>query len=251
LEKFAGGSTDVLITTNKDDYKIAKEKNIAPNGKVVYIKGVGVDTEKFDPKRIKEDKRKEILTKLSINNEIFVILSTGRLEREKHFNQVIEALGYADRKGLRFKFLIAGYGPLYSNLLEAAKFYGMQEELMLLGQIDQIPELLSVSNIYVTASSREGLPVSVMEAMAMEKPIVAYNIRGVRDLVEDGVNGFLVLFGDAKGLTEKILYLIEHPEIAEEMGKKGRERIEKEFSLDVVLHQMEVLYKEILENEYN
>jgi len=251
LEKVAGRFTDVLITINKDDYKIAKEKNIAPNGKVVYIKGVGVDTEKFDPKRIKKDKRKEILTKLSINNEIFVILSTGRLEREKHFDQIIEALGYADRKGLRFKFFIAGSGPLYSNLLEAAKFYGMQEELMLLGHIDEIPELLSVSNIYVTASSREGLPVSVMEAMAMEKPIIAYNIRGVRDLVEDGANGFLVSFGDVKGLAEKILYLMEHPEVAVEMGKKGRERIEKEFSLGVILPQMKALYKEILENEYN
>jgi glycosyltransferase involved in cell wall biosynthesis len=251
LEKFAGGSTDVLITTNKDDYKIAKEKNIAPNGKVVYIKGVGVDTEKFDPKRIKEDKRKEILTKLSINNEIFVISSTGRLEREKHFDQIIEALGYADRKGLRFKFLIAGDGPLYSNLLEVAKFYGMQEELMLLGHIDEILELLSVSNIYVTASSREGLPRSVLEAMAIEKPIVAYNIRGVRDLVEDGVNGFLVPFGDVKTLAEKILFLLEQPEIAKEMGKKGREIIKKEFSLDIILPQMESLYNEILEKSLN
>jgi len=251
LEKFAGGSTDVLITINKDDYKIAKEKNIAPNGKVVYIKGVGVDTEKFDPKRIKEDKRKKILTKLSINNEIFVISSTGRLEREKHFDQIIEALGLIKKKGLRFKFLITGDGPLYSNLLEAAKFYGMQEELVLLGHIDEIPNFLSLSDVYVTASSREGLPVSVMEAMTMEKPVVAYNIRGVRDLVEEGVNGFLVPFGDIKELADKIIYLMEHPELAKEMGKKGREKVEREFSLDVILPQMEALYKEILENEYN
>jgi len=120
-----------------------------------------------------------------------------------------------------------------------------------LGYTNEVSKILFVTDIYVTASSREGLPVSVMEAMAMERPIVAYNIRGVRDLVEDGVNGFLVPFKDINALAEKIIYLMEHPEVAEEMGKKGRERIEKEFSLDVVLHQMEVLYKEILENEYN
>ncbi len=249
LEKFTGKFTDVLITINKDDYKVAIEKKIIPNGKVVYIKGVGVDTEKFDPKRIKEDKRKEILTKLSINNEIFVISSVGRLEREKHFEHLIGALGIVKEKGLRFKFFIAGNGPLSSSLLKVAKSFGLEENLVLLGHLDQIPELLSVSDVYVTASSREGLPVSLTEAMVMEKPVVAYNIRGVRDLVEDGVNGFLVPFGDVKGLAEKILYLMEHPEVAEEMGKKGREKIEKEFSLNVILPQMENLYRVILEME--
>jgi len=251
LEKFAGKFTDVLITINKDDYRVATEKNMAPNGKVIYIKGVGVDTEKFDPKKINEDKKREILSKSSINKEIFVVSSIGRLEREKHFDQIMEALRNVKKKGLRFKFLIAGDGSLYSDLLKITKLYGMQEEITLLGLIDEIPELLFVSNVCVTASSREGLGLSVLEAMAMERPVVAYNIRGVRDLVEDGVNGFLVPFGDVKALSEKIKYLLEHPEIAEEMGKKGRERIEKEFSLDAILLQMEKLYKEILESEYN
>ena len=83
----------------------------------------------------------------------------------------------------------------------------------------------------------------------MEKPVVAYNIRGVRDLVEDGVNGFLVPLSDINGLAKKILYLMEHPEIAKEMGKKGREIIEKEFSLNTILPQMEKLYREMLEGE--
>lgn len=81
----------------------------------------------------------------------------------------------------------------------------------------------------------------------MEKPITAYNIREVRDLVEDGVNGFLVPFGDVNGLAGKILYLMEHPDVAKEMGKKGREKVEREFSLKIILPQMEKLYREILE----
>jgi len=83
----------------------------------------------------------------------------------------------------------------------------------------------------------------------MEKPVVAYNIRGVRDLVEDGVNGFLVLFGDVNALAEKIIYLMEHPEIAKEMGKKGREIIEKECTLNVIFPRMKKLYREILKTE--
>lgn len=84
---------------------------------------------------------------------------------------------------------------------------------------------------------------------AMEIPVVAYNIRGVRDLVEDGVNGFLVQFGDNDVLAEKMIYLMEHPEIAKEIGMKGREKVEREFSLNVILPQMEKLYREMLETE--
>jgi glycosyltransferase involved in cell wall biosynthesis len=69
--------------------------------------------------------------------------------------------------------------------------------------------------------------------MTMEKPVVAYNIRGVRDLVEDGVNGFLVPFGDIEAFADKIIYLMDNPEVAKEMGKRGREKILKEFSLEM------------------
>ena len=86
-----------------------------------------------------------------------------------------------------------------------------------------------------------------MEAMAMEKPVVAYNIRGVRDLVFDRETGFLVPIGDVKALAEKILFLYEHPNVCKEMGKKGREKIEKESSLKVITRQMKKLYTEILD----
>jgi glycosyltransferase involved in cell wall biosynthesis len=249
LEKFAGRFTDVLITINKDDFEIVKAKSIVPKGKVFYIKGVGVDTKKLNPKNVSESDKKEIKEKFSLSAETHVIVSVGRLEREKHFEHLIEALRIVKEKEVRFKFFIAGNGPLSSSLLKVAKSFGLEEELVLLGHIDEISNLLSLSDVYVTASLREGLPVSVMEAMAMEKPVVAYNIRGVRDLVEDGVNGFLVPFGDVNGLAEKILYLMKHPEVAEEMGKKGREKVEREFSLNIILPQMEKLYREILEAE--
>ena len=93
------------------------------------------------------------------------------------------------------------------------------------------------------------LPSSMREAMAIEKPVVAYNIRGVRDLVKEGVNGFLVPFGDVEALAEKIMYLIDHHELAKEIGKRGRVKIGKECSLKVILPEMEKLYKEILFKE--
>jgi len=98
-------------------------------------------------------------------------------------------------------------------------------------------------------SFREGLPKSVMEAMAMELPVVAYNIRGVKDLVIDSETGLLVSFRDAKSLAEKLIFLCLHPDEYEKMGEMGRKRIENEFSLEIIKKQMRELYQEILRGD--
>ena len=253
LEKFAGRFTDVLITINSDDYKIALEKKMVPYRRVYYVKGVGVDTEEINPQ--KNQKEKSVVLEEILNDRNFegfmgtILVSVGRLENEKYFDHIIKALCIVKNAGKDFKCVIAGDGALKNYLLNLSKKLGFKKYVFLTGYTKKVIELLSVSDIFVFASSREGLPVSVMEAMAIGKPVVAYNIRGVRDLVGDGVNGFLVPFGDIKGLADKIIYLMEHPELAKEMGKTGRVKIEQDFSLKVILPQMEKLYRETLETE--
>ena len=251
LEKFAGESTDVLITTNKDDYKIALDRKIVPNGKVYYVKGVGVDLGRFNPEKYDLNFTQSYRKSLGIKERDFVIITIAELTRRKNLVDLIETFLMITHDFANTKLLIVGDGALFNKISSLITERNLQDRIILLGRRNDIPELLSISNGFVLTSIREGLPRSVMEAMAMEKPVVAYNIRGVRDLVEDGVNGFLVPFGDVKALSEKIIYLMKHPAIIEEMGKKGREKVEREFSLDVILPQMEALYKEILESEYN
>ncbi len=249
LEKFAGKFTDVLITINIDDYKIACEKNLIPHGRVVYIKGVGVDTAKFSPGvAIRDDLAQGYMKEFGIKKNEFVIISIAELSREKNIIDIISAMGLLKKKGRNFKLIIVGDGRQRNELKEFVISKGLSRKVIFTGWRIDIPELLSISGVFVTCSVREGLPVSVMEAMTMRKPVVAYNIRGVRDLVVDGETGFLVPFGDVKALTEKILFLHEHPDVCKEMGEKGRERIEKEFSLNVIIEQMKNLYIEILED---
>ncbi|MGB9794638.1 glycosyltransferase family 4 protein [Caldisericum exile] len=243
LEKFAGKFTDVLITINVDDYKVATEKKLIPHGKVVYIKGVGVDLERLNPRNFKDNKESDFLS----DNNRFIFVSVGRLEKEKHFDYLIKAFYFVKKHYPNFELLVIGDGEEQVSLKKLSQRISLKDYVRFLGYVKHVEKYLYHSFAFVFTSSREGLPVSVMEAMAMEKPVVAYNIRGVRDLVEDGVNGFLVPFGDIKELSNKIIYLMEHPDIAKEMGKRGREKIEKEFSLNVVLQDMEKLYKKVLE----
>ena len=246
LEKLAGRFTDVLITINKDDYKVAVERNIVPNGKVVYIKGVGVDTERFDPKKYDLAIYKKYRRSLSIQDVDFVVIAIGEFIKRKNFPDLIEAFLNVLNCQTNAKLIIVGDGILFNKILKMLEDNGLKGKVILTGRRSDTPELLYMSNLFAFTSIHEGLPKSIMEAMAMEKPIVAYNIRGVRDLVEDGVNGFLVKFGDIDTLAERILYLMENPDIAKEMGKRGREKIEREFSLNVILPQMIALYREIL-----
>jgi glycosyltransferase involved in cell wall biosynthesis len=247
LEKFAGRFTDILITINEDDYKIAKEKNIVPNGRVVYIKGVGVDVEKLNPANFSSDLTMEYKKKLGLDKNDFLVIAVAELIKRKNLENIISAIKLVSDRGYCVRLLIAGDGVMEQQLRDFALANNLQNKVFFLGRRSDVPELLYCSDVLAMTSLHEGLPVAVMEAMAMEKPVVAYNIRGVRDLVVDGETGFLVKFGDVSALAEKIIFLISHPDFAKEMGKKGRKRIEENFSLDIRLKQMEALYKEILE----
>jgi len=248
LEKFAGRFTDVLITINNDDYKVAVEKKMVPHGKVVYIKGVGVDAEKFDPEKYDSEVYEHYRKKFGFKDDDFVIIDIAEFIKRKNLYSLIEAFSRVLTYDESAKLLIVGDGTLFNKISDMLENKKLKGKVILPGRRSDIPELLYMSNLFAFTSIHEGLPKSVMEAMAMEKPVVAYNIRGVRDLVEDGVNGFLVPFGDIESFADKIIYLMDNPEVAKETGKRGREKILKEFSLDKVIKDMKKLYKEILED---
>ncbi len=236
--------SDVLITINKDDYEIAKKKNLTPNGKVVYIKGVGVDTSYFNPARFTLEEAEKYRKVFELITENFVMISVAELIKRKNIEDIITSVGMLVKT--KAKLLVVGDGILRKELTNFAKEKGLNESILFLGRRNDVPNLLQISDVLVFTSHHEGLPKAVMEAMAMEKPVVAYNIRGVRDLVVDGETGFLVPYRNVQQLAEKVLYLMNNPEIARKMGRKGRERIEKEFSIEKIKAEMSNLYREIL-----
>jgi glycosyltransferase involved in cell wall biosynthesis len=109
-----------------------------------------------------------------------------------------------------------------------------------------VPQLLQATDIFVLPSRREGLPRSIMEAMAAGKPVVATNVRGSRDLVEHEGTGLLVELGDVDGLAQALLQLIRDPKLRQKMGEAGRAKI-RDYSLDRVLDEMSAIYARYLE----
>jgi glycosyltransferase EpsD len=128
-----------------------------------------------------------------------------------------------------------------------AEKLGVKDNVLFLGYRRDIPELLSISDIAVSSSRREGLPVNVMEAMATGLPLVVTDCRGNRDLVQNGENGFVVGIDDAEGMAERIEYIYKNKKIREKAREYNLENI-KNYSLDVVRIKMSEIYKEMLKN---
>ncbi|MFU2089456.1 glycosyltransferase [Avibacterium avium] len=178
IEKLCSKFTDLIITINKEDFKLVKEKFSHP--KVEYIPGVGIDIEKFR-NSLGFNGKKEKLKSLNIPEDKYIILSIGELNHNKNHTSVIQAISKSKNKS-NICYLIAGNGLLNKELSELANSLGVN--LLLLNYRNDIIDLLSIADLFIHPSYREGLPVSVMEAIAAKRIVLASNIRGNVDLVD-------------------------------------------------------------------
>lgn len=191
IERHMSRYTDVLITINHEDYHRAKNEFHAK--KTVYVPGVGVDTAKFATVPVdRDDKRKS----LGVALDDIMLLSVGELNENKNHQVVIRALADIVSKSpvpddTHIRYFIAGQGPMKDELQQLIKELGLQDKVTLLGYRDDVAELLKAADIYILPSLREGLNVSLMEAMSAGKPCIASDIRGNRDCIVPGKGGEL------------------------------------------------------------
>jgi|WetSurMetagenome_2_1015567.scaffolds.fasta_scaffold49110_2 glycosyltransferase involved in cell wall biosynthesis len=142
---------------------------------------------------------------------------------------------------------IIGDGPLRQNLERQTDVLGIRNRVSFLGQRDDVLQLLACSDIVVLPSLyREGLGLAIIEAMSQSKPVIASNIGGIPELIEDGVNGFTVVPGDAVNLEAKLRILIADEDLRKTMGLAGRKRYEDRFSSAIMIRQIEALYYSLL-----
>ena len=237
IEKMCSYFTDVLITINQEDHQRAAELHAKQN---VYIPGVGVNTQEFRKIEINTAKKR---AQLGIAEGDFLFISVGELSHRKNHETAIRAL--AKIEDSTCKYLIAGTGPLDSQLKQLVDKLGLKERVIFAGYRSDIKELLHASNAFVFPSIQEGLPVALMEAMAVGLPVVCSRIRGNVDLVEDGQGGYLYAPMDVDGFAEGMKKLV-HNELSS-MGMVNMETMEK-FDIRTVNTEMEKIYRSVATN---
>lgn len=234
VERFLSRYTDVLITINQEDYNRAQSFH---SKKIEYVPGVGIDLN-----NIKVDKEKvtELKKELKIASTDFILCSIGELNQNKNHKIVLEALSKIDNKNI--KYLIIGTGPLNDELSEKVKKFGLEKQVTLLGYRKDIYELLELSDVFVFPSYREGLSKALMEAMAMGKPLIASDIRGNRDLIDDNKGGILFDPTDSDQLLQSIMKMLEDGIFIKSASIYNKGKI-KQFSLEKVLNEMYKIYQ--------
>lgn len=232
IEWWLAWKTDLLITINQEDYERAKRHFHAK--KVEYVPGVGVDVA-YICGVVKSIDRRKKREELNIPQGAFLILSVGELNKNKNHRVVLEALKKLEVADAYY--IICGKGVLEQELQSLVESLGLEEKVKLLGYRKDVIEIMACANLYVHPSFREGLPVSVMEAMAVGLPLLCSDIRGNRDLVQDHINGLLVSNGD----FIKALDFMYQNRYEQKYGENSFWIIQ-DFNLELVLKRMRVLY---------
>ena len=214
LEKYYSKHCDGIITINDEDYILAKEKFKAP---IYRIHGVGVDAERYH--FVSDEERASKRKEMGYGPEDFICLCIGELNDNKNQMQAIRAVESVISSHPNVRLLLAGNGPKEDELSKYIKDKKLQYNIKLLGYCFNLEDYQAVANVGISCSIREGLPLNVIEAMLSGNPFIATKNRGHNELIENGVNGYLVDVGDSQGLAKALLRFIDDKEQYEEMRK--------------------------------
>ncbi len=235
VEKFCSRFTDKLVTINREDYALAGDHFTSKE--VCYVPGVGIDLSKFEQVQVDRDTKRQ---SLGIPADAVVLMSVGELNAGKNHKVILEAM--AKVHCTQVHYVIAGKGDLLQMLQDDAEELGIADRVHFLGYRKDIIELYKMADICCFPSFREGLPVSLMEAMACGLPVVCSKIRGNMDLVAPDA-GFLVAPTDADGFASAIEKYVENPELRSVHGARNRAAV-RNFSTEVVLEKVRQLYEQ-------
>lgn len=239
IEKYMAHYSDAIITINQEDYNAAQSFHLKRGGKVFYVPGVGVDTKLYDSIVVDKNQKKQEIG-LPVSSKIGIIV--GDLNDNKNVETIIKALPATPKE---FHIIICGFGPNELSLKELAANLKVSERTHFLGFRKDVKELYAISDMFLFASKREGLPRSTMEAMCMELPCIVSKIRGNVDLIDEGLGGFLCTPLDYNAYAQAINKVLSDEKSAKQFGKYNKTKVEQ-FSIDVVRNKMVDVFNEVI-----
>ncbi len=238
VEKYLSKYTDCLITINSEDCELAYKKKFRA-GKIYKVHGVGVELDKF--KAVDADEKARLRAEYGYDGDTFIMIYPADLSVRKNQPMLFDALQKIAEKNKNVKLLLPGQPIRLEEYKRMISERGIADNVEFLGYRRDINNLVGLSDLSVASSFQEGLPINLIEAMAMGNAIVATDVRGNNDAVEDGVNGYLVPVGDSDLMAEKILELMNDREKLRTFGENGLDMV-KDFSTENVNREMLTIY---------
>ncbi len=243
IDKTLSYFTDKIICVSEGVKNFYYQRAYIPLDKMITIyNGIKI----YDNVNIDTGKKKE---EFGIIANDKVITTVGRLAPQKGIEYLLYAVPILLESLPKTKFLIVGEGAERNKLENLARKLNISKNVIFTGLRNDIKEILAVTDVFVLPSLFEGFPNVIMEAMLAGKPVVATEIPGIDELAVNGKTGFLVPPKDVNSLASAIIALLKNPKEGKKMGIKGRQRIEKYFSINETVRETEELYKVLIKSK--
>lgn len=234
IEKYLARYTDCLITINQEDYERAKRK-IKKAKSIKYVHGVGFNVERLNI--VPEENYKE---RMNCNKGDIIFCYVAEINKNKNQEMIVKCIKKIKNDYPNIKVLLAGKDSSNGKFGELVGQEGLEDDILLLGNREDIGELLSITDIYLASSLREGLPVNIMEAMYKKLPIIAMDNRGHRALIKNGKSGIIIK--NEEMMKEKIIELIDDEKQRAYLGTNAYQDVQQ-FKIDNVIKEMVQIYE--------
>jgi glycosyltransferase involved in cell wall biosynthesis len=239
FERIALPITDLRIAVSHDILNLRLEHEHTPPSKIRLVYNA-VDPVVFEtPERVRDEKRKELAL-----DGCFVVGTVGRLVDAKSFDVLLGVAREVCAIRPDARFVVIGEGPLGEDLRRLCDSYGLSGKVLFTGKRSDIPELMAAMDLYFITSKREGLPLSLIEAMMSGKAIVATSVGGIPDTISHNEDGLLTEPGDRTGMVRAVLALADDPTRRLRLGARARKRAVAHYSPSKVLEELEHIYLE-------
>lgn len=242
LERSLNAITDAKVCVSRDIIDIRRRNEKTPEEKLLYIPNA-VDPGEFTGRN--GDKYR-LMEEFGWSGDDPLVLSLGRVVEAKNYPLLVEAFEMLLRDFPRAKCVIAGDGPMREEVAARIKELGLAGSVALPGARRDTAELLAAADLFVLSSVREGLPVSLLEAMAAGTPVVTTDVGGVGDAVRDGENGLLVPSGDAAALAGAMRRILADPDLASAITAEASMTVVERFSMKSAADRLTGIYLELL-----
>lgn len=241
LERFLRGITDVRICVSHDIMDIRKKREGTPDEKLEYIPNA------VDPEECKTAStgRAAVMSSFGWGVADQLVISVGRLVPAKNYSLLVESVMLLCDRYPTIRCLIVGEGSCRPEIERNIDELNLGGHLILAGMRRDIPDLLAAADVFVLSSVREGLPLSLLEAMAAGKAVVCTDVGGIPDAVADGKNGLLVSSGDAGALAGAIGRLLDDADLRNRFGHAAHQEVERKFSVRIMARKTGEIYKRL------
>jgi glycosyltransferase involved in cell wall biosynthesis len=235
--------TDLRIAVSQDILNLRVAMEGTPPSKICVVHNA-VDPVPFEASEdLRADKRKELGLEGSL-----VVGTVGRLVEAKAYDLFMEVARDVCSRRADARFLIVGEGPLGEDLKHLRDSYGLSDRVKFTGARADIPALVAAMDLYLVTSRREGLPLSLIEAMMSSKAIVATSVGGIPETLIQGQTGILASAGDRQALVEAVVSLADDPGRREALGAAARSVAVKRYSPAHIQHELEAIYSRLLKS---